>query len=163
MFSRIATRSAFRNVAGAARAVAPTRFTRLSSTMHDNDPIVLETEKVRNLTGTQYKTSTPHKHAPGWNEHLASASEASVKADKDTGSPSDLQKTTVEYIQSRHSPDEATNLRDQVDGPLSSAKSDEVLVRKTIHEERTEIFSDGSKRTASEDVVKAERGVLSTE
>ncbi|KAF7336675.1 hypothetical protein MVEN_02102500 [Mycena venus] len=143
-------------------------FTRLLtvflSTMHDNDPVTLETEKVRNLSGVQYKTSTPHKHAPGWNEHLASASEASVKADKaaDHGSPGDLQKTTVEYIQSRHSPDEASYLRDQVDGPLSSAKSDEVLVRKTIHEEKTEIFQDG-KRTESEDVVKAERGVLSTE
>ncbi|KAJ7274329.1 hypothetical protein B0H12DRAFT_1088162 [Mycena haematopus] len=131
--------------------------------MHDNDPEILETEKIRNLAGTQYKTSTPHKHAPGWNEHLASASEASVKADKDTGSPGDLQKTTVEYIQARHSPDEATYLRDQVDGPLSSAQSDEVLVRKTIHEEKTEIFQDGSKRTESEDIVKAERGVLSTE
>ncbi|KAF7374831.1 hypothetical protein MSAN_00369100 [Mycena sanguinolenta] len=163
MYSRIATRSTLRNVANAARPAAPTRFTRLSSTMHDNDPIILETEKLRNLAGTQYKTSTPHKHAPGWNEHLASASEASVKADKDTDSPSDLQKTTVEYIQSRHSPDEATYARDQVDGPLSGAQSDEVLVRKTIHEERTEIFPDGSKRTASEDVVKAERGVLSTE
>lgn len=40
---------------------------------------ILETEKVRNLTGTQYKTSTPLKHAPGWNEYLATASEASVK------------------------------------------------------------------------------------
>ncbi|KAJ7903432.1 hypothetical protein B0H14DRAFT_940248 [Mycena olivaceomarginata] len=166
MYSRIASRSALRNVAGAARATAPattTRFTRFSSTMHDNDPVILETEKGRNLAGTQYKTSTPHrKHAPGWNEHLASASEASVKADKDTESPADLQKTTVEYIQSRHSPDEATTLRDQVDGPLSAAQSDEVLVRKTIHEETTEIFKDG-KRTESEDVVKAERGVLSTE
>jgi hypothetical protein len=74
------------------------------------------------------------------------------QADKATGSPADLQKTTVEYIQSRHSPDEATTLRDQVDGPLSTAQSDEVLVRKTIHEETTEVFKDG-KRTESEDVV----------
>ncbi|KAJ7364134.1 hypothetical protein DFH08DRAFT_266992 [Mycena albidolilacea] len=164
MYSRISSRSALRNVAGAARATAPattTRFTRFSSTMHDNDPVILETEKARNLAGTQYQTSTPHrKHAPGWNEHLASASEASVKADKDTGSPVDLQKTTVEYIQSRHSPDE-TNVLDQVDGPLSTAQSDEVLVRK-IHEETTEVFKDG-KRTETEDVVKTERGVLSTE
>ncbi|KAJ7928971.1 hypothetical protein B0H13DRAFT_2311247 [Mycena leptocephala] len=170
MYTRISSRSALRNVVGAARAVAPTttRFTRFSSTMHDNDPVILETEKVRNLAGTQYKTSTPHKHAPGWNEHLATASEASVKADKDTGTPADLQKTTVEYIQSRHSPDEATYLRDQVDGPLSSAESTnqeshpQVLVRKTVHEETTEFLKD-DKRTDSEDVVKAERGVLSTE
>jgi len=138
--------------------------------MHDNDPEVLEREKGRNLAGTQYKTSTPHKHAPGWNEHLASASEASVKADKDTGSLEDLQSTTVEYIQSRHSPDEATELRDLVNGPLSSAKSDEhdseshpqVLVRKTVHDVKTEVWKD-SDRTGSEEAVKADRGVLSTE
>ncbi|KAJ6531866.1 hypothetical protein B0H19DRAFT_966396 [Mycena capillaripes] len=121
------------------------------STMHDNDPVTLETEKIRNLSGTQYKTSTPHKHAPGWNEHLASASEASVKADKDTGtaSASDLQKTTVDYIQSRHSPDEATYLRDQVDGPLSSATTEsdgshqpQVLVRETVHKTK-EVLKDG--------------------
>ncbi|KAJ6576550.1 hypothetical protein DFH09DRAFT_1078139 [Mycena vulgaris] len=164
MYSLIASRSALKNVAGAARAL-PTAA-RHTSTMHDNDPEVLGTEKDRNLAGTQYKTSTPHKHAPGWNEHLASASEASVKADQSTGSLGDLQKTTVEYIQSRHSPDEATYLRDEVNGPLSSALSDEshpqVLVRKTVHEETTEVLAD-KKTTASEDVVKAERGVLSTE
>jgi len=137
--------------------------------MHDNDPEVLEAEKGRNLAGTQYKTSTPHKHAPGWNEHLASASEASVKADKATGSLEDLQSTTVEYIQSRHSPDEASELRDLVGGPLSGAKSDEhgeshpqVLVRKTVHEVKTETWKD-SDRTGSEEAVKADRGVLSTE
>jgi hypothetical protein len=48
--------------------------------MHDNDPEILELEKRRNLAKIQHKTSTPHAHAPGWNEHLASASEASVKA-----------------------------------------------------------------------------------
>lgn len=64
--------------------------------MHDNDPKVgvfvlcsmcrpvdekqmLELEKNRNLRGIQHKTSTPHAHAPGWNEYLASASEASIK------------------------------------------------------------------------------------
>ncbi|KAJ7285055.1 hypothetical protein C8J57DRAFT_1290309 [Mycena rebaudengoi] len=168
MYSLITSRSALRNIASAARAAAPARNTRFSSTMHDNDPLILEEEKQRNLSGTQHKTSTPHKHAPGWNEHLASASEASVKADKSTGSPSDLQRTTVDYIQSRHSPDEATYLRDEVSGPLSGAKSEEheshpqVLVRKTVHDETTEVWKD-DKRTDSEDVVKAERGVLSTE
>ncbi|KAF8151845.1 hypothetical protein K438DRAFT_1457357, partial [Mycena galopus ATCC 62051] len=66
------------------------------STMHDNDPETLEREKDRNLEGQQDESSTPHKHAPGWNEPLASSSEASVKADQATGSPSELQKTTVE-------------------------------------------------------------------
>ena len=41
---------------------------------------ILEKEKQRNLSKQQHKTSTPIPDAPGWNEHLASASEASVKA-----------------------------------------------------------------------------------
>ncbi|KAJ7922658.1 hypothetical protein B0H13DRAFT_1707677 [Mycena leptocephala] len=68
--------------------------------MHDNNPETLEREKHRNLAGKQDETSEPHEHAPGWNEPLASSSEASVKADKAGGSPEDLQKSTVE---SRHS------------------------------------------------------------
>lgn len=48
------------------------------STMHDNDPEVLEREKRRNLSGEQLKT--PHiKNAPGWNQHLATSSEVHVK------------------------------------------------------------------------------------
>ena len=49
------------------------------STMSDNDPLVLETEKRRNLQNLQHKTSTPHEHAPGWNEDLATVSEAVIK------------------------------------------------------------------------------------
>ncbi|KAJ7067010.1 hypothetical protein C8F01DRAFT_655649 [Mycena amicta] len=167
MYSRLPTRSVLTKLAFAARP-APAFHARYSSTMHDNDAEVLEIEKRRNLAGTQHRTSTPHKdHAPGWNEHLASASEASVKADKATGTPSELQKTTVEYIQSRHSPDEAAYLRDEVNGPLSGAKTDDtnsdpqVLVRRTVRE-TTEVWKN-EEGTASEDVVKAERGVLSTE
>ncbi|KAF9043469.1 hypothetical protein BDP27DRAFT_1244249, partial [Rhodocollybia butyracea] len=37
---------------------------------------VLEREKHKNLNKTQHTTSTPHNHAPGWNKHLASTSEA---------------------------------------------------------------------------------------
>ncbi|KAJ6619804.1 hypothetical protein B0H10DRAFT_2025113, partial [Mycena sp. CBHHK59/15] len=135
--------------------------------MHDNDPETLETEKGRNLSGTQHRTSTPHKHAPGWNEHLATASEASVKADQATGSPSDLEKMTIDYIHSRHSPDEAAYLRDEVNGPLSGAKGEEhgshpqVLVKTTVREQTTEVWKDEN-TTDSEDIVKAERGVLST-
>ncbi|KAJ7104080.1 hypothetical protein B0H15DRAFT_6602 [Mycena belliarum] len=161
-FSQRATQG-FRGPRSYAASVFP--LTQLS-TMHDNDPQVLETEKARNLSGTQHRTSTPHKHAPGWNEHLASTSEASVKADKATGSVDDLQRTTIDYIQTRHSPDEAYYSADVVSGPLSAAKGDsqecdpQVLVRKTVREETTEILKDA---TDSEAVVRAERGVLSTE
>lgn len=48
--------------------------------MHDNDPELLEREKRKNLEKKQHLTSTPHEStAPGWNEHLASSSEAHVK------------------------------------------------------------------------------------
>lgn len=51
--------------------------------MHDNDPELLEQEKQRNLQQKQHLTSTPHEHAPGWNEYLASTSEAYTKVDDD--------------------------------------------------------------------------------
>jgi hypothetical protein len=67
--------------------------------MHDNDPEVdifrsnsslctalirmdaqvLEREKRRNLARHPYQTSSPLDHSPGWNETLATASEAHVK------------------------------------------------------------------------------------
>ncbi|KAJ7650146.1 hypothetical protein FB45DRAFT_887096 [Roridomyces roridus] len=155
---------ALKNITRRAAAVRASSV-RFTSTMHDNDPDVLDLEKGRNLSGLQYRTSTPHKgHAPGWNEHLASASEASVKADKDVSSPDMLQKSTVDYIHARHSPDESHLLRDEVDGPLSSAEGTEglgepqVLVRKTI--EKTEMWSKDNDQTASEDIVSSPSPLL---
>ncbi|KDQ57271.1 hypothetical protein JAAARDRAFT_35905 [Jaapia argillacea MUCL 33604] len=95
--------------------------------MHDNDPEVLEREKHRNLSGRQHETSTPLRTAPGWNESLASHSEASVKADKhDHLTPEEMQRHTVDYVQSRHHPEDRLSRRvseelDSVTGPLSSA------------------------------------------
>ncbi|KAF8968128.1 hypothetical protein BDZ97DRAFT_1801062, partial [Flammula alnicola] len=65
----------------AVSASARYNSTRLyTSTMHENDPEVLEREKKRNLSRSSTdKTSTPYDYAPGWNEVLASASEAAVK------------------------------------------------------------------------------------
>ncbi|KXN84762.1 hypothetical protein AN958_09062 [Leucoagaricus sp. SymC.cos] len=105
-----------------------------TSTMHENDPELLEREKHRNLSGSQHKTSTPHeKDAPGWNEYLASASEANVKADKSTTSPEDLQSQTVRYVKARHVVDmegaeentRAYYTHDTVTGPLSGAEGKE--------------------------------------
>lgn len=52
----------------------------------DNDPEKLEAEKQKNLKGDPAKgKEQPNHHLPGakgWNEELASDSEASVKADK---------------------------------------------------------------------------------
>ncbi|KAF8150012.1 hypothetical protein B0H34DRAFT_732107 [Crassisporium funariophilum] len=107
--------------------------------MHDNDPETLEREKNRNLSGSQHKTSTPHEHAPGWNEALASASEASVKADKSTGTAQELQSRTVEYMKTRHAESEGDGTssttafykKDEVSGPLGDAEGkEEVIVKR---------------------------------
>ncbi|KAF9521571.1 hypothetical protein CPB83DRAFT_865408 [Crepidotus variabilis] len=101
MFSRsiiASTSSISRNVAArsvvASSAVRNGRY--YSSTMHENDPEVLEREKDKSLSKTRSKSS-PHQDTPGWNETLASASEAAVKADRHGTHPSDMIKTTVEY------------------------------------------------------------------
>ncbi|KAL0062100.1 hypothetical protein AAF712_011027 [Marasmius tenuissimus] len=127
------------SAAGASGRYAQTR--QYTSSRHENDPHTLETEKQRNLKGTQDQTSTPHKkHAPGWNEHLASDSEASgegvfcllnnlflahavrSQADRDGDGPS--AKETIEQVHSRHNPDaptEAKSDKEEVKGPLSKA------------------------------------------
>jgi len=72
------------------------------SNMHGNDPDVIEKEVHRNKTkhGERHESS-PHEHAPGWNELLASVSEANVKADKAEGTPADLQKSTVDFLSAK--------------------------------------------------------------
>ncbi|OCF71974.1 hypothetical protein I204_07237 [Kwoniella mangroviensis CBS 8886] len=76
-----------------------------AASVHGNDPKIIEEEKQRNLKGQQ-DSSSPHKnHAPGWNEHLASNSEAAVKADQagPTGKPGkDLQDATVSQTHKKH-------------------------------------------------------------
>lgn len=98
--------------------------------MHDNDPELLEKEKHRNLQGKQHETSTPIHDAPGWNEHLGSASEAFIKADRSGHQdPAALQEHTVDYVRNRHHPEDRLSRReagypkDEVAGPLSSAGS----------------------------------------
>ncbi|KAH0585204.1 hypothetical protein H2248_008455 [Termitomyces sp. 'cryptogamus'] len=95
--------------------------------MHNND------SQVSLGSRQQYKTSTPIKNAPGWNEALASESEASVKADKSDSPAStlELQEQTVEYITSRYNPDDrkepttAGYSREEVNGPLRQAAGNE--------------------------------------
>ncbi|KZT52220.1 hypothetical protein CALCODRAFT_520865 [Calocera cornea HHB12733] len=72
------------------------------SNMHGNDPDVIEREMHRNKTkhGEAHE-SAPHEHAPGWNELLASVSEANVKADKADGTPQDLQQSTVDFLKAK--------------------------------------------------------------
>ncbi|EIM90876.1 uncharacterized protein STEHIDRAFT_48368, partial [Stereum hirsutum FP-91666 SS1] len=126
------------------------------STNHDNDPEILDREKRRNLSREKYQTTAPMDHAPGWNEHLATTSEHAVKADATPGGPpsEDLQAQTVQHLQKKHSPEErytseAVYERDEISGPLGSAKSIEADAseevgrvdgewRQTMVKERTE-------------------------
>ncbi|KAK1924789.1 hypothetical protein DB88DRAFT_486874 [Papiliotrema laurentii] len=107
-----------------------------TSSIHDNDPNRLAKEKARNLSGEQ-DSSAPHKeHAPGWNEHLASESEANVKADQagPRGKPGrDLQEQTIKQTHEHHHTE-------------AGHKGAEAHVEKP------------ASRTGSEEAVKADRG-----
>jgi hypothetical protein len=158
--------------------------------MHDNDPETLEREKRRNLSSTQHKTSTPIDNAPGWNEDLASASEAHVKADRSSVTINDLQRKTIDYLNAKHQQDdqmdhrEASYLRDEVTGPLGTARVGEfegvvgagdlgtdqegndidsdgrTVKRHVVYEEITEVVREPCP-TESEADVKADRGEYS--
>ncbi|KAI6125057.1 hypothetical protein EDD16DRAFT_1857077 [Pisolithus croceorrhizus] len=150
---------------GTARFVVSStgKYSRYSSTIHDNNAEVLEREKRRNLSGTQHATSSPIEDAPGWNEYLATTSEAHVKADRSTLRPEELQAKTVSHIHARHHTEdrpEATgtmDVRDEVSGPLRSARVGELdsvadveshseadsngrtVYRQVIHEEEVDV------------------------
>jgi len=133
----ILSRSIYRSAAVAGtRAAQKSCFSAVrcrstTSTMSGDDPEILEMEKRRNLSKTQHYTSTPLSNAPGWNEPLATVSEAYVKADKATETNGELQAKTVEYLKSRHSGDDRTGstmaeyAREEVMGPLSGAQGRE--------------------------------------
>ncbi|EKM78852.1 hypothetical protein AGABI1DRAFT_85744 [Agaricus bisporus var. burnettii JB137-S8] len=157
-------RTALRTTSRAA-AMASSRFLRHNSgsTMHDNNPELLDLEKHRNLTNSQHKTSTPHqKEAPGWNEYLASQSEANVKADRSSAPLKDLQAETVKYVKARHLDTEASEsnttayyTHDVVSGPLSGAEGKEEV---HVHEEAQ--LEKKVQPTESEEDVKADRGEI---
>lgn len=137
----VAARSIFRNgTHSLTRPAVTTTFThpnlhnRRYSTVHENDPEVLEREKRRNLTRQPYQTSSPLDHSPGWNEHLASTSEANVKADQDRSSSHDLAARTVAHLREKSSVEEGTESStarfdlDEVSGPLKSAPGTDGVV-----------------------------------
>lgn len=145
-------------------------FKRFSSSMHDNDPDVLEKEKQRNLKKEQ---GNVHDHAPGWNENLASASEAHVKADKNSASPKDMQSSTIDAIHKKHHSNDgghgSSNAKDEVGGPLGDAKESTIHAPTgTIHTSpdgsRTVVKGSSDSETVleqpteSDEAVKADRG-----
>ncbi|KAI0311133.1 hypothetical protein OF83DRAFT_1069318 [Amylostereum chailletii] len=102
---------------------------------------VLDREKRRSLNKQPYQTSSPMDHAPGWNETLATSSEAHVKADKATSvTTEDLVAQTVKHVNAKHSSDERMDSenamydRDEVEGPLRTATKE----THTVVEEKVE-------------------------
>ncbi|KAH8100030.1 hypothetical protein BXZ70DRAFT_1008547 [Cristinia sonorae] len=134
MFS-VASRSALkRSIATSSRsAAAATRF--YSSTMHDNDPEA-RSPSTDLCQSYSYHKNSPIHNAPGWNEELASASEAAVKADRSEHKPHELAEHTIKHVRERHSEKtvtpagneervdarEASYERDEISGPLKSPK-----------------------------------------
>ncbi|KAG8771203.1 hypothetical protein FRC12_003796 [Ceratobasidium sp. 428] len=152
---------------------------RYSSRMTE-DPEIVEREKNKNLQGKQESTQ---KHAPGWNETLATHAEAHVKADKATGTPEEMASSTIEYLKKQH-PDSLTDqirehtnapyLKDTIQGPLGTIKKaakkaadsfaeaaaqDPNEVQGTLSDKgaKAERARRASQNTASEDAVKADR------
>lgn len=156
MYAALATRAALRRatVAPVSRTVVGAQA-RYSSTEHGNDPEVIEVEKQRNLRKEQHKTSTPIRNAPGWNQYLASASEAAVKADRSDTSPAELAEETLKHVRARHPHQgssanaeervdayeasyEASYEVDNVSGPLKNATPKETTTKFTERIEHTD-------------------------
>ncbi|ODQ49756.1 hypothetical protein SAICODRAFT_22165 [Saitoella complicata NRRL Y-17804] len=81
-------------------AMGGLRFVGTGSQMSDNDPAKLQRAKERHLKGED--KDKPMDDAPGWNETLASTSEAHVKADKEEGTMEEFQKKTVQHVSKKH-------------------------------------------------------------
>ncbi|KAI5449292.1 hypothetical protein NCC49_005154 [Naganishia albida] len=65
--------------------------------MSDADAKALEEEKQKNLSGTQ--KSVHPEDAPGWNETLASESEAVIKGERSADEPIEkLQEETIKHV-----------------------------------------------------------------
>ncbi|KAI0766781.1 hypothetical protein BC629DRAFT_1292894 [Irpex lacteus] len=123
----LATRAAARRAAVVPITRSAVIGKRYSSTVHENDPETIEIEKQRNLRKEQHKTSTPIKNAPGWNNYLASASEAAIKADRSDHNPEELATETVQHIKERHhsAPPKGLNGEERVDAYEASYERDE--------------------------------------
>ncbi|CAG8515240.1 16233_t:CDS:2 [Funneliformis mosseae] len=72
-------------------------YTPVGSHVYDNDPVILDREKKRLLNGN---VKSLLKSAPGWNEMLASDSEAVVKAERepDSFSLKELQQESLKIL-----------------------------------------------------------------
>lgn len=76
--------------------------------MNDGNADTIQEEKEKTVKGGN-KSSV--EHAPGWNESLASQSEAKVKADQNPKGPEELQSETSKVAEIDHPHGEATDSR----------------------------------------------------
>eukprot|EP00884_Botryococcus_braunii_P004273 jgi/Botrbrau1/13847/Bobra.0056s0084.1 len=105
----------------------------------DNDPEVLQREQERNLKG-ETKSTIPH--APGWNEKLASDSEAAVKAEQEPQlSIQELQFQTIKDLTDPDCP--AGDMVDYRVKAEQDNRSIEQLQRETVDHVQTEHLAKG--------------------
>ncbi|KAK9894631.1 hypothetical protein P389DRAFT_173716 [Cystobasidium minutum MCA 4210] len=73
---------------------------RLAAGQHNVDPTKAskELEKGKKESRTEGVQDNTVSHAPGWNEKVASESEAIIKGTKEGRSPQELVKETVEHL-----------------------------------------------------------------
>ncbi|EFN59345.1 hypothetical protein CHLNCDRAFT_137786 [Chlorella variabilis] len=112
-----------------------TRLYGFGSHVADNDPETLEKEKQKQLKGTRPgthchplqlaagKTVSHIKQVPGWNEHLASDSEAVVKAERECPDcPIDeMQRQTVDTLKEEEEEDASTQDVEPKSGAMGGA------------------------------------------
>ena len=93
----------------------------------DNDPEKLEAEKRKNLKGDPAKGKEQENHhlpgSKGWNEELASDSEASVKADKHApDTVEEMQNLSIKHLHGEVDEEPTTSEKD----PLKKGKANPV-------------------------------------
>ena len=93
----------------------------------DNDPEKIEKEKRKNLKGDPAKGKEQENHpipgAAGWNEELASDSEAAVKADRHASDSIDeLQNLSVKHLHGQVDEEPSASEKD----PLKKGKANPV-------------------------------------
>jgi len=94
----LALRSSLRSIRASPQlaAAGPVRHAS-NSHMHDGDAKTIQKEKEKAMKGEKSDQGTP-----GWNETIASESEAKVKAQKNPKGPEELQAETAKIKESEH-------------------------------------------------------------
>lgn len=103
------------------------------SHMSDNDPDVFRREKERNLKG---ETGEHVPGVPGWNEKLASDSEAAVKAEKVDASIEEMVEHSTKVVKEMHSGEQHTE-RSPINPSQAPHIKDNLKYDKDEHDKHT--------------------------